>query len=474
VPHRHVLTVALWVATIVVLVAFLAIARRNVDQTRSLRDETNRVLHTLDVQRALDAVLYYATEGDSAARGFLLSGEENSASEYRAAQRGLDNTIERLDELTRDNPPQRARLEQLKTAVATRLERLDETMAVRRTSGVEAALTRARVTDAARPRAEIRAIAQAMEREEASLLEGRRAQVDVAYRQSVSGRIGSSIVSAALLIGIVGLALAYANSSRRRETALIASEARAREAASREQEARAEAEQTNRLKDEFLAVLSHELRTPLNAVMGWTQILQAAGVTEPTAIRALVSIKRNAEAQQRLVEDLLDVSRIVTGKFPLEWHPVDMRAAVTAAVETIRPAATAKNVRMTTALAPTVPVQGDAYRLQQVATNILSNAVKFTPEGGEVEVALAKGGDYATLTVRDSGEGIPPELRPHIFDRFRQGDSSSTRAHGGLGLGLAIARHIIEAHGGTIEALSAGKGQGSTFSIRVPTHTIAS
>jgi signal transduction histidine kinase len=467
-----VLTVALSVATIVVLVVFLTVARRNVEQTRSLREETNRVLHTLEVQRELDSALYYATAGDAATRGFLLSGDESSVTEYRASQHALEQTLTRLETLTEDNPAQRARLAQLKAAVTTRIERLDETIAVMRTSGREAALIRARDNGAARTRAEIVSIAQGMEQEEAALLEGRRAQVDIAYRQSVNGRIGSTIVSAALLVGIVALALAHAHSSRRREIALIASEGRAREAAAREQEARTEAEQANRLKDEFLAVLSHELRTPLNAVMGWTQILQLAGLTEPTAIRALASIKRNAEAQQRLVEDLLDVSRIVTGKFPLQREPVDMRAAVNAAVETIRPAATAKNVRVTTELAAAVPVRGDAYRLQQVAMNILSNAVKFTPEGGQVNVALANGADFAMLTVRDSGEGIPPELRPHIFDRFRQGDSSSTRAHGGLGLGLAIARHIIEAHGGTIEARSEGKGLGSTFSIRVPSETL--
>jgi signal transduction histidine kinase len=265
----------------------------------------------------------------------------------------------------------------------------------------------------------------------------------------------------------VALAVAYVYTSQRREVALIASEKRALDAASREQEARAEAELANRLKDEFLAVLSHELRTPLNAVMGWTQILQTAGLTEPTVIRALASIKRNAEAQQRLVEDLLDVSRIVTGKFPLDRQLVDLRAAVSAAVETIRPAATTKNVDLTADMA-NARVDGDPSRLQQVATNLLSNALKFTPAGGQVTVSLTVVDGHASLVVRDSGEGISPELRPHIFDRFRQGDSSSTRAHGGLGLGLALAKHIVDAHGGTIEAHSDGSGHGSTFSVRIP------
>jgi signal transduction histidine kinase len=467
-PRLPLLTAALAAATIIILVAFLAIVQRNVDQTRSLRDETDRVLHTLQVQRELDAVLYHASEGDSAARGYLLSAGEARLVEYEMSRRELDRTMGRLRELTSDNPAQLGRLERLKTAVAARLDRLDQTIAVMRSSGMAAALEHARVADAAGPRGAIRAIVREMEQEEAGLLGSRRSQVDVAYRQAVRGRIGSGLVSAALLVGIVILALAHAHSSRRREAALIASERRARGAASREQEARSEAEQANRLKDEFLAVLSHELRTPLNAVMGWTQILQAAGLTEPTIVRALASIKRNAEAQQRLVEDLLDVSRIVTNKFPLERERVDMQAAVSAAVEAIRPAAAAKSLRLGADLAGPVHVRGDAYRLQQVASNLVSNAVKFTPEGGNVDVSLERVDGVVALTVCDNGEGIAPELRPHIFDRFRQGDGSSTRAHGGLGLGLAIAKHIVEAHGGVIEAHSDGKGRGARFSVRMP------
>jgi signal transduction histidine kinase len=467
-PRLPLLTVALSAATMVILFAFVSIVRRNVEQTRSLREETDRVTHTLEVQRALDAVLYHVTEGDSAARGYLLAGGATPRTEYETSQQELARALERLQDLTRDNPAQQDRLEQLRHAIAVRLERLDQTIAIMQSSGREAALSHARETDAARARTDIRSIAEAMEHEEEVRLEGRRAQADLAYRQSVNGRVGSSIVSAVLLVAVVVLVLAHAHSSRRRELALITSERRARDAATREQEARTEAEQANRLKDEFLALLSHELRTPLNAVMGWTQILQAAGLTQPTVVRGLASIKRNAEAQHRLVEDLLDVSRIVTGKFPLERQPVDLRAAVSAAVETIRPAATTKNVRLTADLNTAVRVDGDAYRLQQVTTNLLSNALKFTPEGGQVDVWLATVKGYAALAVRDSGEGIAPELRPHIFDRFRQGDSSSTRAHGGLGLGLALAKHIVEAHGGTIEAHSEGPGRGSTFSVRIP------
>jgi len=236
--------------------------------------------------------------------------------------------------------------------------------------------------------------------------------------------------------------------TRAHEAALAESEARYRDAAAQAQAARAEAEQANRLKDEFLAVLSHELRTPLNAVLGWAQILLAGEVAPTTVSRGLASIKRNAEAQQRLVEDLLDVSRIITGKFPIERKPSVLRTVIVSAVDAIGPMAAGKRVALHFDLADGAIVDADPYRLQQVATNLLSNAIKFTPSGGRVTVRLIVADATAVLSVSDTGQGIHPELLPHIFDRFRQGDASSTRMHGGLGLGLAIARYIVQAHGG--------------------------
>lgn len=255
---------------------------------------------------------------------------------------------------------------------------------------------------------------------------------------------------------------------RAHEAALAESEARYRDAAAQAQSARAEAEQANRLKDEFLAVLSHELRTPLNAVLGWAQILLAGEVAPTTVGRGLASIKRNAEAQQRLVEDLLDVSRIVTGKFPIERKPSVLRTVIVSAVDAIGPMAAGKRVALHVDLADGAIVDADPYRLQQVATNLLSNAIKFTPPGGSVAVTLTVADTSAILSVRDTGQGIHPDLLPHIFDRFRQGDGSSTRLHGGLGLGLAIARHIVQAHGGHITAESPGEGLGATFTVTLP------
>src|SRR5688572_26255707 len=237
----------------------------------------------------------------------------------------------------------------------------------------------------------------------------------------------------------------------------------------REQRARAEAEALNRTKDEFLATMSHELRTPLNAIFGWARMLQSSTMDEMTQARALDAIVRSASAQSRLVEDLLDLSRIVSGRMRLELEPYDMRAVIEAALDTVRPAAAAKGIALETRFDPAVPVMtGAPARLQQVVWNLLMNAVKFTPAGGRVQVTLRPWGEGVEILVVDDGEGISAEALPYIFDRFRQEDSSTTRRYGGLGLGLALVRHLVELHGGTVHAQSAGKRQGATFTVRLP------
>jgi PAS domain S-box-containing protein len=233
--------------------------------------------------------------------------------------------------------------------------------------------------------------------------------------------------------------------------------------------ARAEAERASRLKDEFLATLSHELRTPLNAVYGWARLLRAGHVTGDDAIKALDVIMRNVQVQMQLIDDLLETSRIVTGKMRLDVRPVDLRGVIESALDAVRPAADAKGIRLQTVLDPrAIGVLGDSDRLQQVMWNLLNNSVKFTPPGGSIWVQLQGGTSEVEIIVRDTGQGISPETLPHVFERFRQGDSTSTRAHGGLGLGLALVRHLVEAHGGTVAAESPGQGQGSTFTIRLP------
>jgi PAS domain S-box-containing protein len=232
--------------------------------------------------------------------------------------------------------------------------------------------------------------------------------------------------------------------------------------------ARVEAESASRSKDEFLSVLSHELRTPLASMLGWVAVLKTGAAGERAA-RALETIERSGRAQAKLIEDLVDVSRIVTGRMRLDLRLVDLPAAMGAALETIRPTADAKGVRLEAWLDPTAaPVAGDADRLQQVAWNLLSNAVKFTPAGGLVRIRLERREDDVQLVVHDTGRGISPEFLSHVFERFRQEDVAISRRTGGLGLGLAIVRHLVELHGGTVAAASKGEGQGATFAVTLP------
>ena len=246
-------------------------------------------------------------------------------------------------------------------------------------------------------------------------------------------------------------------------------EAERAELLAREQAARAEAELANRAKDEFLATLSHELRTPLSAILIWARLLRSGRLEPDARTRALEVIERNTKLQARLIEDLLEVSRIIAGKLRLELTPVDLAATVESAIDAVRAAADAKEITLECELDHGIgPVRGDRNRLQQIVWNLVANAIKFTPSGGRVAVRLARDAHDAVISVRDTGIGIPADFLPHIFERFRQADSTSTRAHGGLGLGLAIVRHLVERHGGTVTAASPGEGQGATFTVRLP------
>jgi signal transduction histidine kinase/ActR/RegA family two-component response regulator len=236
-----------------------------------------------------------------------------------------------------------------------------------------------------------------------------------------------------------------------------------------ERRARAEAEAANRIKDEFLATLSHELRTPLTSLLGWASLLRGSHVDDSLREQGLQTIERNARVQTQLIDDLLDVSRIISGKLNLDVRPTAITSVIDAAITVVRPASDAKGIRLTYVRDPVIgAISGDAARLQQIVWNLLSNAVKFTPEHGRIEVRLEQKDSHVQLTVSDNGQGISPEFLPRVFDRFRQADSSTTRDYGGLGLGLAIVRHLVELHGGTVRAESAGEGKGASFCVTFP------
>jgi PAS domain S-box-containing protein len=257
-------------------------------------------------------------------------------------------------------------------------------------------------------------------------------------------------------------------------TARKQAEAEREEILQRERKARAEAETANRIKDDFLATVSHELRTPLNAMVGWVHLLRSGGLDAATTERALETIERNIRSQAQIIDDILDVSRIVRGSLTLAFQTVDLAAVLQHAIESLRPTAQSKGIALHTVFeAAGSEVNGDPDRLQQVTWNLLANAVKFTPRGGSVEVRLGRRGDDLRLEVDDTGEGISPEFLPYVFERFRQADSSPNRMHGGLGLGLAIVRHLVELHGGTVSAESPGRGHGARFTVTLPAASAA-
>jgi signal transduction histidine kinase/ActR/RegA family two-component response regulator len=271
-----------------------------------------------------------------------------------------------------------------------------------------------------------------------------------------------------LVAGLAAQAAVAMDNARLYEAAQRA-RAEAEAAAAENERLYREARESSRLKDEFLATVSHELRTPLTAILGWAHMLRAGQFDGDSARKACETIERNARAQAQLIEDLLDVSRIITGKLRMDVRPVDPNSFIEAAVEAVRPAAEAKGVRVQKVLdTGVVSVSGDPVRLQQIVWNLLSNAIKFTPRGGRVQIRLERVNSHLEIAISDTGAGIVPEFLPHVFDRFRQADQRSTRQHGGLGLGLSIVRHLVELHGGTVRAESEGEGRGSTFTVLLP------
>jgi signal transduction histidine kinase len=287
-----------------------------------------------------------------------------------------------------------------------------------------------------------------------------------------SSRQGFPTDEERLLLSVAAGQAAVALDRRRIDDERLALVDRLREARDREHAARIEAEEAIRLRDEFLATLSHELRTPLNSVFGWAQILRLKPDDPEIRSEAIDAIERGARAQVALINDLLDMSRIISGKLKLEMQMLEPAQLIEAAIEAVAPAAEANSIVIERRMNPAAcPVRGDPARLQQVFWNLLSNSVKFTPRGGSVIVGLDRAHSHCEVCVSDTGRGIATEFLPHVFDRFRQADSSNTRRFGGLGLGLAIVKHLVEMHGGTVGATSPGEGQGATFKVELPLAT---
>jgi PAS domain S-box-containing protein len=271
-----------------------------------------------------------------------------------------------------------------------------------------------------------------------------------------------------VVTGLAAQAAVAMDNARLYETAKRA-RAEAERAAAEKERLYRQAEESSRLKEEFLATISHELRTPLSAILGWARMLRLGQLSDEHAAKALDTIERNARAQAQLVDDLLDVSRIVTGKMRMDVQPADPNMFIDAAVEAVRPAAEAKGVRVQKVIdTAAISIPGDPVRLQQVVWNLLSNAIKFTPRGGRVQIRSERVDSHLEIVVSDTGQGIAPNFLPHVFDRFRQADQKTSRQHGGMGLGLAIVRHLVEMHGGSVRASSEGEEKGATFTVMLP------
>lgn len=427
-----------------------------------LERDQQRVRDLQAVRVELEALLRIYLDAETGQRGFIITGDESFLEPYHEAQARLTAGGGRLKAIFGDDAQLFAMRAEIDALGAKKWVVMERGIAARRAGGPEAGAAEVRngegktLMDQMRRRAE--EIDERKIREiEAVLRDSERAKWVAALRTTAS----SAILGSAL----IGLYFFARMHLQEREAA--------REAMSKalagERAAHSLAAQANKMKDEFLALVSHELRTPLNAMLGWTSLLKEGAEDEKELREGLDTIDRNARAQARLVDDLLDVSRIISGKVRLVITEVNLRAVVASVIDALRPASTARGVTVEfRATSEPAEVLGDSDRLQQIVWNLLSNAIKFTPRGGRVTLSLEHRESTVALAVTDNGPGIRADFIPRIFERFSQGDASTTRGHGGLGLGLAITRHLIELHGGKISAESPGEGLGATFRVEIP------
>ena len=448
------------------LVVLVAVSVDSYQNLLGFRRSSDAVEHTFEVKNTIGNLLSSLKDAETAQRGYLITGDEQYLEPYVAALQAIDPDFKRLRDLTRDNVRQQERLDQIQPIMTSKLAELQQTIKLRRAQQTDAAIQILKTGQGKRFMDQIRRIVGAMQAEEDRLLDQRSA-VSQADAQSTTWII---ILGSALASGLVALAALLLNRDLLSRTQMAEDLRLLNETLELRVSDRTQSlEEANRLKDEFLSVISHELRTPLNAILGWTKLLRAGNMAEGKANQGLEVIERNAKSQAQLVEDLLDISRIITGKLRLAVRPISLIPVIEAAIETVQPAADARSIRIQTLFDPKAEtVSGDPERLQQVAWNLLSNAIKFTPKGGRVQVRLERVNSHIELIVSDTGKGISPEFLPQLFNRFSQEDGSTSRSQGGLGLGLSIVRHIVELHGGSIQVTSLGEEKGTTFTVSLP------
>ena len=477
------LSPALRAAFVLTVGVLVGLAMLSYATTRRLLDRGLSVAHTQEVRAALNNTFSALQDAETGQRGFVITGDDRFLEPYVLAERELPRRIRDLRDLVGDNSEQVRRVGELEARIAAKLTELRQVSETRKQAGFDAAQAIVREGRGRREMDAVRAIVDAMDVAENELLSRRQRAAEAALWTSVAS-FAIAATLAATFVGILYVVLRrhlaereqlYARERAARVDAERALEQQRSAEAERErllneaQDARGVAEAANHAKDNFLATVSHELRTPLSPILAWTTMLESGRLDPEQGKKALATINRSARAQAQLIDDLLDVSRIIAGKMRLEVRPVDLRALIEAAADVVRPAADAKGIRVQLVLdTETAPVSGDAGRLQQVVWNLLTNAIKFTPKGGRVTLVLERVNSHVEIAVSDTGEGIAPAFLPHIFERFEQADGGTTRPHAGLGLGLAIVRHIVEAHGGTVHAESPGVGEGAVFTVKLP------
>lgn len=437
-----------------------------------------QVLHLLAIIHSAehsDQIISTATlieklilDRETGLRGYVITKEPIFLQPYEQAAAPLDSELKQLSDLVADNPAQVARVQSIEARIAEWQQYADKVKALTASGGDASSLVLEQhgkhIVDGIRNMTGDLIDSETARKTHRSNAAGTATILVLATSAGVTLLIGVAI--AVLIRKQISTATAIYH--RALEVEAMLNQENAQLLAS-ERAARSVAEHASNMKDEFLATLSHELRTPLNAIVGWSQLLQRSAQKQEDLERGLTSIERNARVQTQLIDDLLDMSRIVSGKLRLEVQRLSPVTFIEAALDTVTPAAQAKGIRIERVLDPHAgPISGDTHRLQQVIWNLLSNAVKFTPKNGKIQVILERVNSHIEITVADTGQGINPDFLPHLFERFRQGDTSISRRHGGLGLGLAIVKQLVELHGGTVRAESPGEGLGAKFVVALP------
>jgi signal transduction histidine kinase/ActR/RegA family two-component response regulator len=457
-------------ALVSVLGTILAMGFVSHAELATLADSSARVQRSYDLLQTLDDLNGALTDTETNQRGYLLTQDPAYLTQYDDAIAQIRLALIELRRLSADEPSTRGAIEHLSEIAGSKLADLQSSILAAQTGKRHAALATVAQGEGKRLMQTFQRDSGQLEAMQRQLLDWRRQQERQArfYSEAV---LATAIILSLLLVGAAALISQRFDERRRLLESEIAERRRSEEHREAllvsERAARSEAERATHLKDEFVATLSHELRTPLNAIVGWASILGRDRRAE-TIEQGVEVIERNAKLQAQMIEDLLDMSRILSGKLLFELEKTDVAGIVEAAVIAVRPAADAKGVLLGMKIDACGVVNADPARLQQVTWNLLTNAIKFTPRAGRVDVCLCASAGQAEISVSDTGEGIKAEFLPFVFDRFRQADASTTRRHGGLGLGLSIVKSLVELHGGTVEAHSAGQGQGSKFFVRLP------